>query len=78
MTACSSGVRFLLAISTASDSKMVSTSRKPLAISVLPEETMSKMASAMPTAGAISTDPVMTSTLASMPRPTRYLFRMFG
>ena len=54
-----SGPRFGQAISTASEKKTFSTSVSPFEMSVPPEETMSKMASDIPTAGAISTEPSM-------------------
>ena len=59
------------AMSTASEKKTFSTSVSPFEMSVPPEETMSKMASAMPTAGAISTEPSMVWISASMPRSAK-------
>ena len=55
------------AMSTASEKRTFSTSTSPLEMSVPPEETMSKMPSAMPTAGAISTEPSMVWISASIP-----------
>ena len=65
-------------MSTASDSSTTSTSFRLFATRVPPDDTMSKMASAMPAAGAISTEPVMTSIVALTPFESRYFFRMFG
>ncbi len=75
---CWSGVRSPLEMSTASDQNTFSTSTRPLDTSVPPEETMSKMASAMSAAGAISTEPVITSIRASMPCSSSHFFRMRG
>ena len=76
--ACSSADSSPDEMSTASEKKTCSTSRKPLETKVPPEETMSKMASAMSAAGAISTEPVITSMRASMPCSCSQRFRMPG
>ena len=57
-----------LPISTASDCSTVSTSARLLLTSVLPDDTMSKMASESPMPGAISTEPEITCTSAVIPR----------
>ena len=77
-TACLSGARLGLAMSTASEWMTRSTSLSPLDTRVPPDDTMSKIASAMPAAGAISTDPLMTRTEASTPCSARKRRRILG
>ena len=73
-----SSLSFLLPIMRASDFRITSTSLRLLLTSVLPELTMSKIQSARPMPGAISTEPVITWMSAFMPFSSRNLCRMAG
>src|SRR5574344_1081602 len=70
--------RFLLPIIRASEYITTSTSFKLLLIKVLPELTISKIQSAKPMPGAISTEPVMVCISATTPLDLRKSARITG
>ena len=65
-------------ISTASEKKTFSTSLRPLEMRVPPVETISNITSAIPAAGAISTEPAIKTILASTPLLSKKRLRIAG
>lgn len=77
-TSCFSALRAFPPMSTASESITFSTSLRLLLTRVLPDDTMSKIASARPMLGAISTEPLISCSSAEMLLSRKNLESMTG